>query len=134
MLETADDVRQEPFLSFFTGLTGVAALVLTALAFSILLGGLTWAPMLALVALLLVVLKLWGMVAVFYALGDWVAQRLLHRSLRPLNAATLGLLLMGGVKFLPFVGVWVWTAATLIGIGATLTTKFGRREVWFDFA
>jgi hypothetical protein len=134
MLETADDVRREPFLSFFTGLTGVAALVLTALAFSIFLGGLAWAPMLALVALLLVVLKLWGMVAVFHAVGDWLAVHLLHRSLRPLNAATLGLLLMGAVKFIPFVGVWVWTAATLIGIGATLATKFGRREIWFEIA
>lgn len=134
MLETADDVRREPFLSFFTGLTGVAALVLTALALTIFLGGLAWAPMLALVALLLLVLKLWGMVAVFYALGDWVALRLLHRNLRPLNAATLGLLLMGAIKFLPYVGVWVWTAATLIGIGATLATKFGRREAWFDLA
>ena len=134
MLETAEDVRREPFLSFFTGITGVAALVLTALALTIFLGGLAWAPMLALVALLLLVLKLWGMVAVFYALGDWVALRLLHRNLRPLNAATLGLLLMGAIKFLPFVGVWVWTAATLIGIGATLATKFGRREAWFDLA
>jgi hypothetical protein len=134
MLETAEDVRREPFLSFFTGLTGVAALVLTALALTIFLGGLAWAPMLTLVALLLLVLKLWGMVAVFYALGDWVALRLLHRNLRPLNAATLGLLLMGAIKFLPYVGVWVWTAATLIGIGATLATKFGRREAWFDLA
>jgi hypothetical protein len=134
MLETADDVRDEPFLSFFTGLTGVAALVLTALACSIFLGGLAWAPMLALAALLLIVLKLWGMVAVFHALGDWVALRLLRRSVRPLNAATMGLLLMGGVKFLPYVGVWAWTAATLIGIGATLTTKFGRREAWFELA
>lgn len=134
MLETADDVRREPFVSFFTGLTGVAALVLTGLALTIFLGGLSWAPMLALVALLLLVLKLWGMVAVFYALGDWVALRLLHRNLRPLNAATLGLLLMGAIKFLPYVGVWVWTAATLIGIGATLATKFGRREAWFDLA
>ena len=134
MLETAEDVRREPFLSFFTGLTGVAALVLTALALTIFLGGLAWAPMLALVALLLLVLKLWGMVAVFYALGDWVALRLLHRNMRPLNAATLGLLLMGAIKFLPYVGVWVWTAATLIGIGATLATKFGRREAWFDLA
>lgn len=134
MLETADDVRQEPFMSFFTGLTGVAALVLTALAFNIFLGGLAWAPMLALMALLLLVLKLWGMVAVFYAVGDWLALRVLRRALRPLNAATFGLLVMGLVKFLPYVGLWVWTTATLIGIGATLSTKFGRRELWFDLA
>ena len=66
--------------------------------------------------------------------GDWVSSRVLRRALRPLNAATVGLLVMGVIKFLPYVGVWVWTAATLIGIGATLSTKFGRRELWFDLA
>ena len=41
---------------------------------------------------------------------------------------------MGIVKFLPLVGVWTWTVATLIGIGAALSTKFGRREPWFELA
>ena len=31
-----------------------------------------------------------------------------------------------------WLGVWVWTAATLIGIGAALRSKFGRCEPWFD--
>jgi hypothetical protein len=39
---------------------------------------------------------------------------------------------LGIVKLLPWIGVWVWTAATLVGIGATLSTKFGRRERWFE--
>ena len=66
----------------------MAALLLTALVLTT--SSVAWRrrPMLALVALLLVMLKLWGMVAVFYALGDWVALRLLRRDLRPLNAAT----------------------------------------------
>ena len=49
----------------------------------------------------------------------------------PLHAACLGLAVLGVLKFLPWVGVVVWTAATLVGIGATLITKFGRREPWF---
>lgn len=135
LLETADGIRREPFRSFATGLTGVLALVLTALFFSAFTGGLVGVPLLVLVVLLGLILKLWGMVAVFYALGDWLARRLLRRPrLRPLNAATLGLLVLGIVKFLPWVGVWVWTAATLIGIGAALSTKFGRQEPWFELA
>jgi hypothetical protein len=135
LLETADGIRREPFRSFATGLTGVLALVLTALFFSAFTGGLVGVPLLVLVVLLGLILKLWGMVAVFYALGDWLARRLLRRRhLRPLNAATLGLLVLGIVKFLPWVGVWVWTAATLIGIGAALSTKFGRQEPWFELA
>lgn len=135
LLETAAGIRREPFRSFATGLTGVLALVLTALFFSAFTGGLVGVPLLVLVVLLAMILKLWGMVAVFYALGDWLARRVLRRPrLRPLNAATLGLLVLGLVKFLPWVGVWVWTAATLIGMGAALSTKFGRQEPWFELA
>jgi hypothetical protein len=134
VLETAGEVRRDPFGSFFVGLTGVLALVLTGLFFSAFTGGLVGVPLLVLVVLLALVLKLWGMVAVFYALGEWVARRLFHRRPRPLSAATIGLLVLGALKFLPWVGVWTWTAASLIGIGASLASKFGRREPWFELA
>lgn len=134
LLETADGVAREPFRSFFVGLTGVVSLVLTGIFFSAFARGLIGVPLLVLLILLAMVLKLWGMVAVFYALGDWICQRLLRRRIRPLNAATLGLLVMGAVKFLPWFGVLVWTMATFIGIGAALSTKFGRREPWFELA
>jgi hypothetical protein len=133
LLDTAESVRREPFRGFFVGLTGVVAMLLTAVFFSAFAGTLLSFPLLVLVVLLALVLKLWGMVAVFCALGDWAARRLFRRPRpRPINAATLGLLLLGAVKFLPVVGVWVWSAATLIGVGATLATKFGRNEPWFE--
>jgi len=133
VLGTADNVRREPFRSFFVGLTGVLAMLLTALFLSAFAGALVGVPLLVLVVLLAVVLKLWGMIAVFYALGDWIARRLLRRRIRPLTAATWGLLILGALKFIPWIGIWSWTAATLIGVGAALSTKFGRREPWFDF-
>lgn len=132
VLETADGVGREPFRNFFVGLTGVLALVLTGLFFSAFARGVAGVPLLVLVVLLMILLKLWGMVAVFYALGDWITRHLLKRRLRPLNTATVGLLVLGLVKFLPYAGVLVWTTATLIGIGASLSTKFGRREPWFE--
>jgi hypothetical protein len=134
VVETADEIRREPFRSFFVGLTGLLALVLTGLFFSAFTGGLVGVPLLVLVVLLALLLKLWGMIAVFYALGDWLARRVFRRRPRPLNAATLGLLVLGAVKFLPWLGVWAWTAASLIGIGASLSSKFGRREPWFELA
>lgn len=134
VLETAEGVGREPFRNFYVGLTGVLALVLTALFFSTFAGGLMGVPLFVLLGLLALILKLWGMVAVFLALGDWIFVHILKRRARPLNAATLGLLVLGALKFIPWVGVLVWTAATLIGVGATFTTKFGRREPWFDFA
>jgi hypothetical protein len=132
VLGTADSIRREPFRSFFVGLTGVITLLLTALFFGAFAGAFVGFPLLVLVLLLAVVLKLWGSVAVFYALGDWIALRLFHRRIRPLNAATAGLLLLGVVKFLPWIGVWTWTVVSFIGVGAALSTKFGRREPWFD--
>jgi hypothetical protein len=132
VLGTADSIRREPFRSFFVGLTGVITLLLTALFFGAFAGALVGFPLLVLVILLALVLKLWGSVAVFYALGDWIALHLFHRRARPLNAATGGLLLLGLVKFLPWIGVWTWTVVSFIGVGAALSTKFGRREPWFD--
>jgi len=132
LLETAGGVSREPFRSFFVGLTGVLTLFLTALFFGAFAGALVGFPLLVLVILLALILKLWGSVAVFYALGDWIAVHLLKRRARPLNAATGGLLVLGVLKFLPFVGDWTWAVVSFIGVGAALSTKFGRREPWFD--
>lgn len=131
VLSTSETVRREPFRCFVTGLTGVLALVLTAVAFGALAPAIAGAPLLVLVVLFALLLKLWGMVAVFHALGE----RALRSARRPralaLNAATAGLLLLGVMKFVPMVGAWVWTVATLIGVGASLGSKFGRQEAWF---
>jgi hypothetical protein len=134
LISTADEIKGEPFRGFATGLVGVLALVLTALFFSAFAGALIGVPLLVLVVLAALALKLWGMVAVFYALGDFLLTRVLRRRMRPASAATLGLLLLGLVKFVPYLGVWTWTVATLIGVGATLATKFGSRSPWFQGA
>jgi len=131
LLATAEAVRREPLRAFVVGLTGVLALVLTAVFFLALAAALVGLPLLVLVVILALVLKLWGMVAVFHALGDFLARRMLRRRVLPLTAACLGLAALGLLKFLPWVGTMVWTAATLLGVGATLITKFGRREPWF---
>jgi len=137
VLSTSISVAREPFRDFVVGLVGVVTLVLTGLLLSTVAGALVGVPMLVLVVMLALVLKLWGMVAVFHALGAWLGG-LLHRArlgprrVTPLHAATLGLLVLGLCKLIPYVGVWTWTAATLVGVGAALTTKLGRREPWFQ--
>ncbi len=130
LMSTSEAVRREPFRSFAVGLTGVLTMTLTALFFSALAAALVGLPLLVLVVLVALVLKLWGMVAVFHALGAWVAGRR-RRRVAALNAACLGLVVLGVVKLVPWLGVIAWTTATLVGVGATLTTKLGRREPWF---
>lgn len=131
VLSTSAGVAAEPLRSFLTGVVGVIALVLTTLLFSAFAAALVGVPLLVLAVVLALVLKLWGMVAVFHAAGDWLGRRLLRRPPRALTAATLGLLALGALKFVPYVGLWVWSAATFIGVGATLSTKFGSREPWY---
>jgi hypothetical protein len=130
VLATSESVLEDPFRNFLVGMTAVLSMSLTAL-FLVALGAAMLAlPLLFLVVFVAFLLKLWGMVAVFHAVGEWLGRRLVSRRLVPLSAATVGLLVLGIVKLLPFLGVWVWTVATFIGVGASLTTKLGRREPW----
>jgi hypothetical protein len=133
---TADRLVAEPLRHLLVGLTAVLGLLLLALLFSAFAAALVGLPLLALVVLFALVLKLWGMVAVFLAAGRALAARRPRRRHRIalLDAAVLGLLVLGAVKLVPFLGAWVWTAATLLGVGATLDSKFGRREPWFQAA
>ncbi|MGH2670243.1 MAG: hypothetical protein ACRDH5_14195, partial [bacterium] len=134
VLATSESVTADPFRNFLVGLTAVFSLVLTALFLTSLATAVLGVPLLFLAVFVALALKLWGMVAVCHALGDWVSRRLLRGRLMPLSAATLGLLVLGVAKLLPWVGVWTWTVATLIGVGAALSTKLGRREPWFAAA
>ena len=134
VLNTSIGVTEQPFRNFFVGLTGVLASLLTALFFSAFAAAMVGVPLLALVVLAALLLKLWGMVAVFHALGRWLQSRVVRRRWIPLNTALAGLVALGILKLIPWVGIWVWTVATLIGVGAALTTKFGRREPWFGTA
>ncbi len=134
LLSTSDSVRLEPFQNFFVGITGVAAMVMTALLFSAFAGALIGVPLIVLVVVIALVLRFWGMVAVFHALGDWLSKHLKLRPPLPLTAATYGLVVLGVLKFLPWIGIWAWSVATFIGVGAALSTKLGRREAWFGAA
>ncbi len=131
---TSEEAAQEPLLCFMTGLTGVLAMFLTALFFSSFAAVFVGVPLLVLVVVLALLLKLFGMVAVFHAFGSWLARRLGRARLSPLPAAVLGLVVLGTLKLLPWLGVVIWTVATIVGIGATLRTKFGRLEPWFRVA
>jgi hypothetical protein len=132
VLATSELVRLDAARSFVTGLTAVLALFLTALALVTFVPGVAGVPLLLLVLLFGVLLKLWGMVAVFHAVGAWAIRTLGKRRPQPLNAATLGLLLLGAIKLIPFAGILVWWLATFVGIGVALASKFGRREPWLE--
>ena len=131
---TSEEIAAEPLRCFTAGLVGVLALVVTALFLSSLLPPVVSVPTLVLAVLAALVAKLWGMVGVFHALGSLLARRGGRRGPwrpAPLHAAVLGLVVLAVLKLVPWLGIWTWTAASLVGVGAALRTKFGRREPWF---
>lgn len=132
VLTTSESVRREPFHNFLVGMTAVLAMALTSLLFGILSGAFLGLPFLVLVVVIALVLRFWGMVAVFHALGEWLGRRFMPRPPVPIIAASIGLVALGILKFLPWIGIWSWTLATFIGVGAALNTKLGRREVFFE--
>lgn len=132
VLATSEVAVVEPGRSFLTGLTAILALFILALALTAFIPGIAGVPLLVLVVLFALLLKLWGMVAVFHATGDWLCRKLLKRRPQPLNAATIGLLVLGALKLIPWVGTLFWWTATFVGVGVALSTKFGRREPWLE--
>lgn len=134
MLSTSRCVIEEPLRAFGIGLTFVLAALITLVALNLAVSALVGVPFVFLLLLVAVLAKLWGMAAVFHALGVMVARRFGRRRMLPLTAATIGLIALGSLKFVPLVGLWVWWLATFVGIGATLVTKFGRREPWIPAA
>ena len=117
---TATAIAEAPLRSFSTGLVAVLAMLLLALFLSAFLGVAAGVPLLVLLGLASLVLKLWGTVAVCALLGRGVARVAGWRGSGPLAQALYGLALLGALKFVPWVGVWAWTAATLVGVGASL--------------
>lgn len=128
----AEQVRLEPLHCFASGLVAVLAALLTALLLSAALPSPVSLPLVALVVLGALVAKLWGSVAVFHALGRALLSKAARRRLPALHAAALGLVVLGALKFVPWLGVAAWSALTLVGVGATLRSQFGRRERWLE--
>jgi hypothetical protein len=134
VLATSESDVADPFRNFLVGMTAVLSHALTGLFITSLAAAVLGVPLLFLAVFVGLLLKLWGMAAVFHALGDVVSRRLFKGRLLPLSAATVGLLVLGAAKLVPWIGVWTWTVATFIGVGAALSTKLGRREPWLVHA
>ncbi len=132
LLAASEEIRREPMLCFVTGLVGVLAALLTALLLAAVLPSPLSLPLLALVVFAALAAKLWGTVAAFHIVGRTLLGAILHRRRPVLHEALVGVLLLGLLKLVPYLGIAVWTATTLVGVGAALRTRFGHVEGWID--
>lgn len=132
------EVRGSALHCFVLGLVAFTSLVLTAIAFSYLVPYVVGIPLLAALAVFAVLTKVYGMIAVFHAVGSLVAgsrnrdQLARRKWLRgDLAMVVIGVLILGAIRLIPVVGAIVWGLASVFGVGVALATKFGRREPWF---
>lgn len=132
------DVRSSALHCFVVGLVALTSFVLTAIAFSYLVPYIIGIPLIAALGVFAVLTKVYGMIAVFHAMGTLVAgarsrQQLAGRKwLRgDLAMVVIGVLILGVIRLIPVIGTVVWGLASIFGVGVALATKFGRREPWF---
>ena len=132
------EVRASALHCLALGLVALTSFVLTAIVFSYLVPFLIGVPLLAALGVFALLTKIYGMVAVFHAVGTIVAG---YRSREQVSArkwlrgdlamVVVGVLILGAIRLFPVVGTIVWSMASVFGIGVALATKFGRREPWF---
>lgn len=131
LVTTSESILEEPLRNFMTGLTAVLLIFLVALAMGAFLQTIVGFPIVTLLVLFAFLLKFWGLSAVFYTAGSLI-MRLRKRRVLPLTTLSVGVILVGACKFIPLVGLWIWWLASFIGIGAALSTKFGRSRPWIQ--
>lgn len=132
------EVRVSALHCFALGLVALTSFVLTAIMFSYLVPYVVGIPLLAALTVFAILTKVFGMIAVFHAVGTFVAgartrdQLASRRWFRgDLAMVIVGLLILGLIRLIPGVGTVVWGVASVFGVGVSLATKFGRREPWF---
>jgi len=135
---SSQEIRASALYCLALGLVAVTSFVLTAIVFSYLVPFVVGIPLLAALAALAILTKVYGMVAVFHAVGtviagaktrDQLASRKWFRG--DLAMIVVGLLVLGILRLIPVVGVMIWSMASIFGIGVALATRFGRRDPWF---
>ena len=132
------EIRSSALHCFALGLVALTSFVLTAIVFSYLVPFLIGIPLLAALGVFAILTKVYGMVAVFHAVGTLVAGSRTREQLASrkwlrgdIAMVVIGVLILGAIRMIPVVGPIVWGGASVFGVGVALATKFGRREPWF---
>ncbi|MEA2164729.1 MAG: hypothetical protein QOK37_2856 [Thermoanaerobaculia bacterium] len=132
------EMRASALHCFALGLVAVTSLVLTAIVCSYLIPYHVGVPLLFALAVIAILTKIYGTVAVFHAVGTLIAGTRTREQLAnrrwfrgDLAMVVVGVLVLGMLRLIPIVGPIIWALASVFGIGTALATKFGRREPWF---
>src|SRR3954469_14615483 len=132
------EMRASALHCFALGLVAVTSFALTAIVLNYLIPYHVGVPLLFALGVFAILTKIYGMVAVFHAVGTLIAGSRTREQLAgrkwlrgDLAMVVIGVLILGAIRLIPIVGLIVWSLTSVFGIGTALATKFGRREPWF---
>jgi len=118
--------EESPGLAAASGIVGVVFLFLAAIAALTALPGGVRLPAAAVLIAAALAMKVFGMTALFIFVGRRLSGWN-RASSRP-AALALGLAVCGAVSLLPVAGPIVWSAASILAVGAALSTRFGSQR------
>ena len=132
------EIRAVPLQVVTLGLVGFTSFVLSAIVLSYLIPYFVGIPLLVVLGAFAALAKIYGLIAVFHAVGQKLfgtqdREELLRRRVFRGDVAMVisGLIVLGLLHLIPIIGNLIWMMASVTGIGASLSTRFGRREPWF---
>jgi len=132
------EMRASALHCFALGLVALTSFALTAIVLNYLIPYHVGVPLLFALGVFAILTKIYGMVAVFHAVGTLIAGSRTREQLAgrkwlrgDLAMVVIGVLILGAIRLIPIVGLIVWSLTSVFGIGTALATKFGRREPWF---
>ena len=109
--------------AMIAGVLGILTLFVTAAAALAILPASVSVPIALVIAALGVAAKIFGMGALFLLIGQkWTGR--LSPAGRPSSLA-IGFSFLGAISLLPIVGPVAWSAASIIAVGISLTSRFG---------
>ena len=129
---TSEEIGRN-FLRFgLIGLLGFASLTVLIIILAMLCLVIIGIPLLILLIVFAILIKLFGNVSIFYFFGNRLLNALKWRGESSVFVVMAGLAFLGLIEFIPIIGGLAWTILSIIGIGATLATKFGTGQPWLS--
>jgi hypothetical protein len=113
--------------------TGLIALILFAglvITFALLSFILIGIPFLLFLIAVGTIIKIFGTVVLFYFFGESLGKAFGSKSVAPMAAVVLGLIVISFIKFIPILGFLFSFFLSIIAWGVVIRTKFGTTENW----
>jgi hypothetical protein len=123
----SEAIRENTFKVFLCGLLGLVLIAPLALLLTVSVVGIALIPLEVIVVACSIILG-------FISVGQVIGRKALHLLKRPnpgmIRETLWGLIILWIIGWIPYIGWMVKAVAIVVGLGATLITRFGTHQGW----